>query len=102
MALAGDPPVVRPVNFVLDGDRIVIRTGPGALAQSAADQRLATFEIDHARNVDHRGWSVIASGRLSLVAADEDALTLPLRAWAHRGRDRFVAIHIDTLTGRRL
>ena len=102
VALAGDPPVIRPVNFVLDGDRIVVRTGPGALAQSAAEQRLATFEIDHARNVDHHGWSVIASGPLSLVAADEDTLTLPLRAWARRGRDRFVAIHIAQLSGRRL
>ena len=102
VALAGDPPVVRPVNFVLDGDRIVIRTGPGVLVASAVEQRLATFEIDHARNVDHHGWSVIASGPLSLVAADEDTLSLPLRAWAPHGRDRLVAIRIDELSGRRL
>jgi uncharacterized protein len=102
VALCGDPPVVRPVNFVLDGDRIVIRTGPGSLWQAASGQCSATFEIDGARNVDHRGWSVIASGRLSLVEADEQTLALPLRAWAPRGRDRFVAMEIDELSGRRL
>jgi uncharacterized protein len=102
VALSGDPPVVRPVNFVLDGVRIVIRTGPGSLWQSAAEGRLASFEIDGARNVDHRGWSVIATGPLSRVEADDRTLALPLRAWAPRGRDRFVAIEIDQLSGRRL
>ncbi len=102
IALSGDPPLLRPVNFVLDVDRIVIRTGPGSLWRSASERRLATFEIDGARNVDHRGWSVIASGRLSLVDADDRALALPLRAWAPRGRDRFIAIEIDELSGRRL
>jgi nitroimidazol reductase NimA-like FMN-containing flavoprotein (pyridoxamine 5'-phosphate oxidase superfamily) len=102
VALAGDPPVVRPVNFVVDGDRIVIRTGPGAVWESASERRLAAFEIDGARNVDHRGWSVIATGRLSPVAADDQTLALPLRAWAPRGRDRFVAMEIDELSGRRL
>jgi uncharacterized protein len=102
VALSGDPPILRPVNFVLDGDRIVIRTGPGSLWKSASEGRPATFEIDGARNVDHRGWSVIASGRLSPVDADDRALALPLRAWARRGRDRFVAIEIDELSGRRL
>ncbi len=102
IALPGEPPVVRPVNFVLDGDRIVIRTGAGSLWQAAGDGRLATFEIDGSRNVDHRGWSVVASGPLSRLEADERTLALPLRAWAPQGRDRFVAITISDLSGRRL
>jgi uncharacterized protein len=73
VALSGDPPILRPVNFVLDDERIVIRTGPGSLWRSASERRLATFEIDGARNVDHRGWSVIASGRLALVDTDDQA-----------------------------
>ena len=39
---------------------------------------------------------------MSLVTADENTLALPLRAGARRGRDRFVAIDIDELSGRRL
>src|SRR5687768_15838435 len=82
VALSGDPPVVRPVNFVLDGDRIVIRTGPGALWRAASPRTLTTFEVDGVRNADHRGWSVIASGRLSAVDPDDRVLRMPLRAWA--------------------
>jgi nitroimidazol reductase NimA-like FMN-containing flavoprotein (pyridoxamine 5'-phosphate oxidase superfamily) len=102
IALPGEPPVVRPVNFLFDGDRIVIRTGIGSLWQAAAEHRLATFEVDGVRNVDHRGWSVLASGPLTRLRADGGTRALPLRAWAPRGRDRFVAITVDALSGRRL
>ena len=102
IALAGDPPVVRPVNFVVDGDRIVIRTGPGSLWHAAEQRTSAAFEVDGVRNVDHRGWSVVASGRLSIIEPDDRVLRLPLRAWAPRTRDRFVAIVVDALSGRRL
>jgi nitroimidazol reductase NimA-like FMN-containing flavoprotein (pyridoxamine 5'-phosphate oxidase superfamily) len=102
VAIAGDPPVVRPVNFVLDEGRIVVRTGSGSLWRAASERRLVTFEIDEARNVDHRGWSVLASGPLHQLEADGETMALPLRAWAPRGRDRFVAIDIVSLSGRRL
>ena len=90
------------MNFVLDSDQIVIRTGSGSLWRAASERHAATFEIDGWRNVDHRGWSVLISGRLSCVDADDRTLALPLRAWAPRGRDRFVTIEIDRLSGRRL
>jgi nitroimidazol reductase NimA-like FMN-containing flavoprotein (pyridoxamine 5'-phosphate oxidase superfamily) len=102
VALPGEPPVVRPVNFVLDGRRVVVRTSAGSLWNAARTAPLVTFEIDAARNVDHRGWSVIASGRLSTLETDDDVLALPLRAWAPKGRDRFVAITISALSGRQL
>ena len=102
VALPGDPPVVRPVNFVLDAARIVVRTGDGSLWRAASARPLVTFEIDAASNVDHRGWSVIASGPLIPLEADGATTALPLRAWAPRGRDRFVAIEVTALSGRRL
>ena len=102
IAIAGQPPIVRPVNFVLDRGRIVIRTGDGSLWRAASEQQLATFEIDGVRNVDHRGWSVLAGGPLARLATDERTVALPLRAWAPRGRDRFIAITIVKLSGRRL
>ena len=102
IAVSGDPPVVRPVNFVLDAGRIVIRTGNGSLWRAASEERLATFEVDGVRNVDHRGWSVLASGPLARLRSDGRTRALPLRAWAPRGRDRFVAITVDSLSGRRL
>ena len=74
VALPAEPPLVRPVNFVLDGERVVIRTGPGSLWRSASEHRLVTFEIDGARNVDHRGWSVLATGALMHLDPDDHAL----------------------------
>jgi nitroimidazol reductase NimA-like FMN-containing flavoprotein (pyridoxamine 5'-phosphate oxidase superfamily) len=102
VALPGEPPLVRPVNFAFDGDRIVIRTGTGALWQAASAGAQATFEIDGVRTVDHRGWSVFASGPLRPLDADDRTRALPLRAWAPTGRDRFVALTIAELSGRRL
>jgi uncharacterized protein len=102
VALPGEPPTVRPVNFAFDGDRIVIRTGAGALWAAACRSVRATFEVDGVRNVDHGGWSVIASGPLVPLTADARVLTLPLRAWAPKGRDRFVAVTVEELSGRRL
>ena len=34
--IAGRAPVIRPVDFVCDGDRIVIRTGDSAIWRAAA------------------------------------------------------------------
>lgn len=102
IAVAGNPPVIRPVNFVLDGERLVIRTGAGSIWRAASARRPASFEIDGSSNVDHRGWSVVASGRLDTLDTDEATLRLPLRAWAPHGRDRFVTVTIDEIGGRRL
>jgi nitroimidazol reductase NimA-like FMN-containing flavoprotein (pyridoxamine 5'-phosphate oxidase superfamily) len=102
IALPGEPPVVRPVNFAFDDDRIVIRTGSGSLWRAATAACLATFEIDGVRNVDHRGWSVLVSGPLAPVAPSDLTLLLPLRAWAPKGRDRLVAITVTEISGRRL
>ena len=38
-------PVIFPVNYVLDGDAIVFRTGGGPALEHAADQPVA-FEVD--------------------------------------------------------
>ena len=102
VALPGEPPIVRPVNFAFDVDRIVIRTGAGALWSAACRSARVTFEVDGVRNVDHRGWSVLASGPLVPQPADAGVLALPLRAWAPEGRDRFVAVTVEQLSGRRL
>ena len=102
VAVPGEPPIVRPVNFAFDDDRIVIRTGAGELWSAASRSVRVTFEADDVRNVDHRGWSVLASGPLAPLAADDSVLALPLRAWAPEGRDRFVAVTVEQLSGRRL
>ena len=104
MAVGGDdgPPVMRPVNFAVDGDRLVVRTAEGALWDAALRGAPASFEVDEIRNVDHRAWSVIVSGKLADVPVDDHVRALPLRAWAPSVRDRYVELSMDEVSGRRL
>lgn len=95
-------PTVRTVNFALDGDRIVMRTGNSRLWQAALAQSMASFGLEEGHNLDHTGWSVVVTGRLHPLAADEQTRRLPLRSWAMSARDRFVALDVEDASGRRL
>ena len=48
-------PTVLPVNFVLDGDRVVFRTGRGAKLAAAAAGNVVAFEVDSVRPPTGRG-----------------------------------------------
>jgi len=95
-------PAIRPVNFVLDGEHVVFRTGETLLRTASRQGRPAEFEIDGTSPIDHTAWSVIATGRLADVTPDEHEYRLPLRPWAPGVKQRFVALSIDQLSGRRL
>lgn len=93
-------PVVFPVNFVLDGQTVVFRAAPGTkLALARAGARVA-FEVDEASELFETGSSVIVHGTLRDVTADRDRLDrLPLRTWA-AGRDHFISIEAERVSGR--
>lgn len=98
--IAGDVWIV-PVNYVVDGERVVFRTAEGGkLFGTTVNQRVA-FEVD-AVDVDH-AVSVVVRGtarHLTGIAADE-AEALPLRPWVGSEKFEFVAITADEVTGRR-
>src|ERR1700730_16276347 len=56
-----DFPVVLPVNFVIDGDEIAIRTDLGAKFDQIPLHRVA-FEVDGLEPANHGGWSVLVQG----------------------------------------
>jgi uncharacterized protein len=93
--------VIRPVNFALDENRIVLRTGNGRLRDAAATATPATLETDGTRPADHSGWSVIISGTVA-PATDDVARSLPLRPWAPFDKDQFLQVSIDEISGRRI
>lgn len=98
-------PVVLPVNFVVDGDRIVFRTGTGSKLQQALEGAVVCFEVDEVDRLYHAGWSVLATGRAAEITDPYDldhVRSLPLRAWAHLDEEHFVEIRIELLSGRRL
>ena len=63
----GSHPLVFPVNYLLDGDDVVFRTGEGTkldLAQRAP----VCFEVDEIDPATRGGWSVMIHGRLGRLS----------------------------------
>lgn len=100
-----DLPVILPVNYVIDEDRVVFRTDPGTKFDAAARDALVAFEIDGVDPRNRTGWSVLVRGRAHHVR-DDDELTrlrsLPLAPWAPGIRPHYVRIAPMETTGRRI
>lgn len=97
--------VIFPVNYQLVDDAIVFRTSPaGTLAQLRRRTSVA-FEVDGIDEGGHRGWSVLVSGFAEVVTNDHQLAQLwqtgPV-PWARGTRNLFVAIRLDSVTGRRI
>lgn len=96
----GSPPEVVPVNFVLDGDVIVFRTGPGPKLQATLESQVS-FQVDVVDPVHHTGWSVLVHG--TATASDHwDRATRRPESWAPGDKTFWVHLSIDTISGRRL
>ena len=99
----GGPDIV-PVNYVVDGDSVVVRTTPdGLLARHGDGQRLA-LEVDLVDHERWHGWSVVARGTGELVAAPSSGvLGAPRpRPWADGDRTAELRLRWTELTGRSL
>jgi nitroimidazol reductase NimA-like FMN-containing flavoprotein (pyridoxamine 5'-phosphate oxidase superfamily) len=103
---ADDYPVVLPVNYFLDGDFVVFRTAPGTKLREIPLARVA-FEVDHLAPANRSGWSVLVQGHGEDVtnAVDPSHATLReanVEPWAPGDKERWVAIQIHRITGRRI
>lgn len=98
-------PMIFPVNYALDGDRVVFRTAPGTKLQRAAAGVRVAFEVDEASELFETGTSVVVHGSLheTTLAGDiERVRRLPLRTWAPGDRDHFLWVEPSAVTGRRI
>ena len=95
-------PELRPVNFVVDGRSIVIRTGEGQILDAGRRGLPASFQIHEIDPLEHTGWSVDVSGKLSQLETNEHSLSLHLRPWASGRKDRFVKLFLSHVSGRRI
>lgn len=101
LALGGEgAPLVRPVNFTYEGERIWIRTGEGQLLGAARAAVAASFVLTSTDRFEHTGWSVIATGVLG--EADEVAESLRLRAWVPSDKKHVITLSVDHVSGRRV
>lgn len=94
-------PVIFPVNYFLHDRTIVFCSEMGEKTRAASHHDVACLEIDQFDAFDHSGWSVLVTGRLSMVDPEHEVLLrrLPLTPWVH-GADHFIELPIDLITGR--
>jgi nitroimidazol reductase NimA-like FMN-containing flavoprotein (pyridoxamine 5'-phosphate oxidase superfamily) len=100
-------PLVLPVNYVLDGDAVVFRTGPGTKLQAAIRGPVA-FEVDHIDRASRSGWSVVVRGFAEEVTTfsgpgvRERLESLTIQPWAPGEKACLVRITARSITGRRI
>ena len=100
-------PVIFPVNYVLDGDAIVFRTGGGPALEHAADQPVA-FEVDDIDVENKSGWSVHVWGKASEIGSGNTlafrsrVYELPLHPWASGEQTHWLRITPVAIDGRKV
>src|SRR5215218_9394386 len=60
-------PQILPVTYVYYDGSIVFRTSPNSVLSDLSSSTEVVFEIDEIDQRNHRGWSVVASGRAEAV-----------------------------------
>jgi nitroimidazol reductase NimA-like FMN-containing flavoprotein (pyridoxamine 5'-phosphate oxidase superfamily) len=100
-------PAIRPVNHLVDGRRIIIRTHLGAaIVSRTADVTgvVVSYEADDLDPVRHTGWSVIVTGLASLVKEPEaiKRYSAQLEPWIAGEMDYVVSIDPRFVSGIRL
>jgi nitroimidazol reductase NimA-like FMN-containing flavoprotein (pyridoxamine 5'-phosphate oxidase superfamily) len=100
----GRGPVAIPLNYVVDGDDIVFRTGRQANIADAVRQKVS-FDVDHIDDTLSEGWSVLLSGTARIItdpAELQHATALGIEPWAGGDRDVYVRLSASQITGRRI
>lgn len=102
---AGGPTVV-PVNYVVDGPSVVIRSLAGGKADAGLAGHSVAFQLDEHDPARGTGWSVLVRGR-AVVIDDEAEIArfeAELDSWAaqDRGEVTWLRIVAEEVSGRRL
>lgn len=105
--VAAGQPVVLPINYALDGEQIVFRTGgEGGKFDALVRGARAALEIDEIDPATHAGWSVLATGRVTEVQSAEEQERLErecaLMPWAPGDRSHWMVMAATRVTGRRI
>ena len=100
-------PAIRPVNHLVDGRTIIVRSHLGAVIVSraaAADGTVVCYEADDLDPVRHTGWSVIVTGMARLVRDPEaiERYERALEPWIAGQMDHVISIEPRFVSGIRL
>jgi len=104
--VAGGEVVILPVNFLVDGQDVVFRTGAGSKLSAVEVGHYVGFEADSYDAAAKTGWSVVVNGMAEIVESDEEAARLDalgLSSWAGLAAGRvWVRIRPTSVSGRRI
>ncbi|MBG0830125.1 pyridoxamine 5'-phosphate oxidase family protein [Planomonospora sp. ID67723] len=104
-------PAVQPVNYVLDGERLVIRTRAGSKLATAVRDAVVALEADAFDPAGRTGWSVTVVGHARAVPEGREfsrLALLPLTPWTPRDgqrpehRDHYIVLPVEQVSGRRV
>jgi nitroimidazol reductase NimA-like FMN-containing flavoprotein (pyridoxamine 5'-phosphate oxidase superfamily) len=102
---SGALPSVLPVDFHLDGDRILVRAGRGTKLGAALRNVVVAFEVDEIDSTSHTGWSVAVTGVATAVtdaAGLDQAGNQTTARWTTVGDEALIAISTEVVSGRRI
>jgi nitroimidazol reductase NimA-like FMN-containing flavoprotein (pyridoxamine 5'-phosphate oxidase superfamily) len=100
VTVEGDAPLVVPVNYRVDGDVVVFRTGRGTKLIATGTGPIS-FQVDLIDPLHHTGWSVLVRGR-AYVATHWEVEHLELEPWAGADKPHWVRLVPHAITGRRI
>jgi nitroimidazol reductase NimA-like FMN-containing flavoprotein (pyridoxamine 5'-phosphate oxidase superfamily) len=99
-------PAIRPVNHLVDGRTLVIRShlGSAITGHASQDGAVVCYQSDNIDPDRHTGWSVTATGLARLVhdPAAARRYKQALEPWAAGDMDQVIAITPQIITGIRL
>lgn len=100
VAVPGTSPIVVPLNYALDGEAVVFRTGAGPTLRALRGTPVS-FQVDEVDPRGRCGWSVLVRGRAYQTTRWETG-HVSLEAWAPGDRGHWVRIVADSVSGRRI
>jgi nitroimidazol reductase NimA-like FMN-containing flavoprotein (pyridoxamine 5'-phosphate oxidase superfamily) len=97
-------PAIRPVNHLLDGGDVIIRSHTGAAVVPAAGAAwgvVVAYEADAIDPGSHLGWSVVITGTARLVRDTDEVARYQqlLSPWAVGEIDQVIRIRAEIVTG---
>jgi uncharacterized protein len=94
---------VLPLNYVLQGDKVLMRTSPHTTLGRQSHMDTAAFEVDEIDDATESGWSVLVRGTVNPLDVDDlPPTTARPRPWASGHRMLYLRLRPLSITGRRL
>lgn len=102
--IVDDHPDVFPVNYKVDNDSLVFRTGAGTKQKALDAGTPVALEADSVSADFATAWSVVVKGRAERATSTDEITEAVRRAlfpWQGIGKDYLVRIMPESVTGRR-